>query len=438
MVNSQKLLININDAQIAIVGLGYVGLPLAIEFSKKFSVTGYDKDKKRIDELNRGIDRTNEITKKQLNKNLSLKLTSKKTDINRANVYIITVPTPVDKNNNPDLNPLINASELVGKFLTTNDIVIYESTVFPGCTEQICVPILEKQSKLKYNKEFSCGYSPERINPGDKKHTLTKIVKVTSGSNPRTSNFVDNLYKVIISAGTYKASSIAVAEAAKVIENTQRDVNIALMNELSIIFNKLKLDTKEVLDAAKTKWNFLPFQPGLVGGHCIGVDPYYLTYKAIEVGYSPEIILAGRNINDNMDGFILDNLISYLEKNNIDIKNSKVAILGITFKENCPDLRNSKVINIITKLREYNTEVLVVDDWVNKEQAKALHNIDLISLDEIRNVNAAILAVGHDNYKSISLSAWENIILKNGILLDVKSVFDKDFFKNSHLKHWRL
>ena len=330
--------------RIAIIGLGYVGLPLAIEFSRKFKVIGYDIDEKRINELHNGYDRTNETKKEDFFASKDLIFSSSASILSKANIYIVTVPTPVDKNNNPDLRLLISATETVGKCLNRKDIVIFESTVYPGCTEQVCVPILEKKSSLKFNIEFFCGYSPERINPGDKEHTLANICKITSGSTPIVTDYIDSIYSSIIEGGTYKASSIMVAEAAKVIENTQRDVNIALVNELSLIFKKLNLDTSEVLEAASTKWNFLPFKPGLVGGHCIGVDPYYLTHKAVELGYHPEIILAGRRINDNMGDFIAENTISELALQGVNPVGAKIAILGLTFKENCPDLRNTKAI----------------------------------------------------------------------------------------------
>ena len=343
-----------SEISIAIIGLGYVGLPLAVEFAKRYPVVGYDLNNERIDELKKGYDRTGEVESKDLDGTENLVLSSKPSSIKDANIYIVTVPTPVDKNNTPNLKPLENASELIGSVLSLGNNVIYESTVYPGATEEVCVPILEKKSKLKYNKDFFCGYSPERINPGDKKHTLVNIKKITSGSNAKVSKFVEGLYLKIIKVGVFPASSIAVAEAAKVIENTQRDVNIALINELALIFNKLNIDTTEVLEAAGTKWNFLPFKPGLVGGHCIGVDPYYLTHKAVEIGYKPEIIIAGRRINDSMGKFVAEQTILCLTKNKINPSKAKIAILGLTFKENCPDLRNTKVIDIKDNLEKYN------------------------------------------------------------------------------------
>ena len=429
---------SLKNIKIVVVGLGYVGLPLAVEFSKLFKVIGFDTNKNRINELKSGFDKTNEINKKQLNNLKNLKFTYSKGDTKNANIYIITVPTPVDKNNHPDLAPLKMATEIVANNLKKGDIIIYESTVFPGATEDICVPILESFSKLKYNKEFFCGYSPERINPGDKEHTLTKIKKITSGSNKKTAEFVDLLYNQIIKAGTFKASSIPVAEAAKVIENTQRDVNIALSNELALIFNKLNLDTGEILEAAGTKWNFLPFRPGLVGGHCIGVDPYYLTYKAAEVGYHPEMILAGRRINDNMGQFIAENTIAELTKQGVNSINSKIAVLGFTFKENCPDLRNTKVISIVDYLNNYGCKTIVTDDCANRKEAKEIYDVGLVKIESIKNYDAIILAVQHENYTKINLRTWEKMLSKKGVLIDVKSTFNKDMFLGTEIRHWRL
>ncbi len=426
-----------NDVNIGIIGLGYVGLPLAVEFSKFFNTVGFDKNKTRINELKNSIDKTKEVGSKQLSES-KLKFTEKLTDVSDCNIYIITVPTPVDEFKKPDLRPLASASKAIAKLINKKDIIIYESTVYPGATEEYCIPLLEEFSKLTFNKDFFCGYSPERINPGDKDHTLKSIIKITSGSNDEIATFIDNLYSVIISAGTYKAPSIAIAEAAKVIENTQRDVNIALMNELAIIFDKLDLDTLEVLKAAGTKWNFLPFRPGLVGGHCIGVDPYYLTHKSMEVGYSPEIILAGRRINDNVGKFIVEKLILNLAKNGKNIKNTIIGIFGLTFKENCPDFRNSKVLEIIEHLKSYNCRIIVTDNWVNKNDVKSLYDIDLADLNSIKNIDAAILAVSHDEYRSISVSDWEKIILKDGSLLDVKSLYELDKFNESNINYWRL
>ena len=430
---------NQNKFNIAIIGLGYVGLPLAVEFSKKYRVLGFDIDQKRISELKQNFDRTNELSKDDfpLNSN-RLNLTSSTTDLNNSNIYIITVPTPVDNNNSPDLSPLINASKMVGKVLSKDDIVIYESTVYPGCTEEVCVPILQKESNLTYNEQFFCGYSPERINPGDKKHTLTKILKITSGSNPQAAEVIDQLYQSIVPAGTYKASSIAVAEAAKVIENTQRDVNIALVNELSIIFNKLSLDTIEVLEAAGTKWNFLPFRPGLVGGHCIGVDPYYLTHKALEVGYEPKVILSGREINDGMGKYIVENTISNLDQQGVPIDGAKISILGLTFKENCPDLRNTKVISIYQSLKQYNCKLIITDEWADNKEVRSEFGVGLKSLNDIKNQDAIILAVGHKEYSNFNRSDWMKMLKPKGVLIDIKSLYNKETFSNEKIRHWRL
>ena len=426
------------EVNIAVIGLGYVGLPLAVEFSKHYPVTGFDLDENRIKELKDGFDRTNEVEENALLNASNLALSSSKNAIEDANVYIVTVPTPVDKNNTPDLNPLKSASEIAGKVLDKGNVVIYESTVYPGATEEICVPILEKESGLKYNADFFCGYSPERINPGDKEHSLTAITKVTSGSNEKTAEFVDTLYRSIIPAGTFQASSIAVAEAAKVIENTQRDVNIALINELSLIFNKLNLDTVEVLETAGTKWNFLPFRPGLVGGHCIGVDPYYLTHRAVEVGYHPEMILAGRSINDTMGQFIAENTINELAEQGINPINAKIAVFGLTFKENCPDLRNTKVTDILEYLKSNKCQVVVTDEWADPEEAKKEMNIELVDFGSIRGYDAAILAVGHETYCNLRLDDWQRILNENGVVIDVKSLYGKDTFTGTTIRHWRL
>jgi len=426
------------DMNIAVIGLGYVGLPLAVEFSKKYNVVGFDLDIIRISELEDKYDRTNELSENDLSKLENLKISNSENEIENSNIYIVTVPTPVDKNNKPDLNPIISASEMIGRFLKKNDIVIYESTVFPGCTEQVCVPILEKESKLKYNSEFFCGYSPERINPGDNEHTLTNITKIVSGSNKKTLYKVNQLYGSIISAGTFQASSICVAEAAKVIENTQRDVNIALVNELALIFDKLDIKTDEVLKAASTKWNFLPFKPGLVGGHCIGVDPYYLTHKAMEVGYHPEIILAGRRINDNMGDFIAEKTISELTKLGISPLGANIAILGLSFKEDCPDLRNTKVISIINRLKYFNCNLTVSDSWVIPEEAKSQYGIELQKIEEIKKQDAIILAVAHKKYLNLSSNQWERILRPQGLVIDVKSIFNKNYFSKMKFKYWSL
>ena len=425
------------NIKIAIVGLGYVGLPLAVEFSKKYHAIGFDLNKVRINQLKDGIDKTLEVSTDEL-KNTSITFSTNTQELTDCNVYIITVPTPVDKFKNPDMSHLASASSLVGKVLNHGDLVIYESTVYPGATEGYCVPIIEKESGLKYNKDFFCGYSPERINPGDKDHQLTAITKVTSGSNGKVAKMVDELYNSIILAGTFKATSIAAAEASKVIENIQRDVNIALINELSMIFNKLGLDTSEILEAAGTKWNFLPYQPGLVGGHCIGVDPYYLTHRAQEIGYHPEIILAGRRINDSMGKYIADNAIIEMTKVGINPVGAKVAVLGITFKENCPDLRNTKVPDIIDHLKTYGCEIKVTDPFADSEEAKKRLNIELLDLDQISGIDAAIVAVAHNNYKEFTKDHCQKMFNGKGVLIDVKSIYEKDYFVDSNINHWRL
>ena len=392
-----------NDLKIVVVGLGYVGLPLAIEFSKKFKVLGYDINKQRVEELIKGFDKTNELSYEELNKT-NLKFSSDKKDIKNHNVFIVTVPTPINKYKSPDLNPLINSSTMIGEVLKKGNFVIYESTVYPGCTEEECIPILEKQSNLKLNKDFFCGYSPERINPGDKINTLTKILKVTSGSNPKAAQFVDELYSTIIDAGTYKAASIKIAEASKAIENAQRDVNISFMNELALIFNLMKIDTNDVIEAASTKWNFLKFKPGLVGGHCIGVDPYYLTYKAKSLGYSPEVILSGRRLNDNMGKYISSQVIKLMIKRDIDVKNSNVLILGLTFKENCPDIRNTKIIDIYSELKTYGCNVDVYDPWANSKEVENVFGFNLIPDITNNKYDAIILAVAHSSFNELNIS----------------------------------
>jgi UDP-N-acetyl-D-glucosamine/UDP-N-acetyl-D-galactosamine dehydrogenase len=432
-----KSVLDEGKLSIAIVGLGYVGLPLAVEFSKKYKTIGFDKNEERINQLREGFDKTLEISKEQLN-NVEINYSLQTKDIKDCNIYIITVPTPVDNHNNPDMRPIASASKIVGKLLNIGDIVIYESTVYPGATEEFCVPILEHESNLSYGHEFTCGYSPERINPGDKKHRLTTITKVTAGSNKKTADFVDKLYQSIITAGTYKVSSIAVAEACKVIENTQRDVNIALVNELSMIFNKLGLDTMEILDASSSKWNFLPFQPGLVGGHCIGVDPYYLTHKAKEIGLHPEIILAGRRINDNMGKYLADRTISEMIKLGVETIGAKVAILGLTFKENCPDLRNTKVPSLINNLNSYGCKICVSDPYANISEAKKLYNINLIKKSNLSNMDVIILAVAHNEYKKIKKDEWLKLLNKKAIVIDVKSILTRDFFDGTDINHWRL
>ena len=416
----------ITHPKIGIVGLGYVGLPLAVAFSKNFNVIGLDISKSRIAELNSGIDSTLEVEVSSLKGNKRISFTCNAHDLNTCNYIIITVPTPVDSNNLPDLSPLISASRTIGRILQKNVTVIYESTVYPGATEEICVPILESESGLKFNKDFFVGYSPERINPGDKHHRIENIVKVTSGSNPEIAEKIDELYASIILAGTHKASSIKVAEAAKVIENTQRDVNIALVNELSIIFNSLEIDTEEVLNAAGTKWNFLPFRPGLVGGHCIGVDPYYLTYKSEKVGYNPEIILAGRKLNDSMGSYIANQLILEMVQQSIDAKNSKVLIMGLTFKENCPDTRNTKVIDIIRVLSKKVAQVDCYDPWVDNELVREQYKINQISLPSEDHYDAIILAVAHSKFEELGIVNIRKFGKSNHVIYDLKYLFSKE------------
>jgi len=408
--------------KIALIGLGYVGLPLAVEFGKKRIVIGFDINQNRIDELKKGVDITHETTKQDLKDAIYLSYTSSPNDIKDCSVYIVTVPTPIDKHKKPDLTPLKKSSESVGKILSKGDIVIYESTVYPGATEEVCVPILEQQSGLIFNKDFYCGYSPERINPGDKEHRITSIKKVTAGSTPEISSEVDELYQEIIVAGTYKASSIKVAEAAKVIENTQRDVNIALINEFALIFNKLDIDTESVLEAAGTKWNFLPFSPGLVGGHCIGVDPYYLTHKALEVGYTPEMILAGRRLNDNMGSYVADQVSKLMTKKCIDVIDANVLIMGLTFKENCPDIRNTRVIDLVKEFKGFNCNVDVYDPWVNKDEALHEYNVKLIDNPIDAKYDAIVLAVAHNEFKALSLEQIRAYGKGNHVLYDIKYI----------------
>ena len=415
----------ITHPKIGIVGLGYVGLPLAVAFSKNFNVIGLDISKSRIAELNSGIDSTLEVEVSSLKGNKRISFTCNAHDLNNCNYIIITVPTPVDSNNLPDLSPLISASRTIGSILQKNVTVIYESTVYPGATEEICVPILESESGLKFNKDFFVGYSPERINPGDKHHRIENIVKVTSGSNPEIAEKIDELYASIILAGTHKASSIKVAEAAKVIENTQRDVNIALVNELSIIFNSLEIDTEEVLNAAGTKWNFLPFRPGLVGGHCIGVDPYYLTFKSEQMGYSPEIILAGRRLNDGMGCYISNQLGDAMLRNSIDLKTSKILVMGLTFKENCPDMRNTKVIDIITELSKLGAEVFCYDPWVDIKEVQETYNINQIKYPLENEYDAIVLAVAHDQFINLGARKIKSFGKRDHILYDLKYLFSK-------------
>lgn len=428
-----------NKHKIAVIGLGYVGLPLAVEFGKKFEVIGFDVNLDRISQLNNGEDKTLEVTKAEISAARHLIFSNDPNKIQESTVFIITVPTPIDSANRPDLTALTRASETVARALKPGAIVIYESTVFPGCTEEVCVPILEKISGLRFNQEFYCGYSPERINPGDKVNTLTKIKKVTSGSTPAIAEVVDDLYKSIILAGTHKASSIKVAEAAKVIENTQRDLNIALINELSVLFDRLDIDTLEVLEAAGSKWNFLPFRPGMVGGHCIGVDPYYLTHKAEEVGYHPQIILAGRRMNDNMARYVARNTIKLMLRNGIDVARSRIAVLGVTFKENCPDIRNSKVIDLIKELEAWGVEVIVSDPYADPKEVAHEYKISLTALDDLDSVDALIVAVGHNQYRSIELEKLKTFLKGDKpLLVDVKGLFNRELAKKLGLTIFRL
>ena len=423
--------------KIAIIGLGYVGLPLAVEFAKKYQVVGFDINTERINELRNNVDSTLETESHELegvnvssldrlsSSDNGLWLTTDLDDISTSNFYVVTVPTPVDKNNRPDLTPLYKASESVGKVLKQDDIVVYESTVFPGATEDECVPILEKVSGLTFNKDFYVGYSPERINPGDKEHTVTKILKVTSGSTPEVAEYIDQVYQSVIVAGTHLASSIKVAEAAKVIENSQRDINIAFVNELSKIFRLMDIDTNDVLEAAGTKWNFLPFRPGLVGGHCIGVDPYYLAQKATELGYNPEIILAGRRLNDSMGPFVAQETVKMMIRKGIRVKDGNALVLGITFKEDCPDIRNSRVIDIIDELKTYNLNVDVYDPWASSEEVKHEYNIDLLKTDKdlTKKYDCVIMAVAHKEFKDLSIA---DKVAENHIIFDVKSTMPKE------------
>ena len=412
----------IDDIKLAIVGLGYVGLPLAVEFGCKRTVVGFDINQRRIDELKTGNDFTLETTQEELAAAKHLSYTTHLGELRACNCFIVTVPTPIDEHKRPDLTPLIKASETVGKVLKKGDIVIYESTVYPGCTEEDCVPVLEKHSGLKFNQDFFCGYSPERINPGDKEHRVTTIKKVTSGSTPEIADLVDALYNEIITVGTHKADSIKVAEAAKVIENTQRDLNIALINELALIFNKMGIDTEAVLKAAGSKWNFLPFRPGLVGGHCIGVDPYYLTYKAQAIGYHPEIILAGRRLNDSMGAYVVAQLVKAMTKKRIQVEGAKVLVMGLTFKENCPDLRNTRVVDIVAELKDYNCEVEVYDPWVAVEEVQHEYGITPISKPNSGIYDAIILAVAHHQFKDMGAPAIRALGKPASVLYDLKYV----------------
>lgn len=413
---------NLSEQKIGVIGLGYVGLPLAVEFGKKYETVGFDINQSRIDELESGVDSTLEVDSEELTKATKLSYSRNTADIADCTIYVVTVPTPIDKNKRPDLTPLEKSSGTISKVLKKGDIVIYESTVFPGCTEEVCVPVLEEGSGLKYNEDFFCGYSPERINPGDKVHTVTKIMKVTSGSTPEIAEIVDELYKSVITAGTFKATSLKIAEAAKVIENCQRDLNISFVNELALIFDRIGIDTVEVLEAAGSKWNFLPFRPGLVGGHCISVDPYYLTYKAQQLGYYPDVILSGRRVNENMGAFVANKVIKMLIARNHVIKQARVLILGITFKENCPDIRNSGVVDIIEEFEEFGTEVEVYDPWVDTDEVYREYGIRVV--DKPTGVYASVIhAVSHNEFREMNLL---NLLMKDGVLFDVKSSLPKE------------
>ena len=425
MTRKSSPLLGLRNCRIGVIGLGYVGLPLAVEFGKHYDTTGFDVSAERIAELKRGRDRTLEVEARDLRAAKQLRFTAQLKDLRRCRVYIVTVPTPIDEHKRPDLTPLERASESVGTVLKRGDIVIYESTVYPGCTEEVCVPILERLSGLKFNRDFYAGYSPERINPGDKQHRLPTIRKVTSGSTADAAHFVDKLYASIITAGTHRASSIRVAEAAKVIENTQRDVNIALINELAMIFNRLGIDTQEVLEAAGSKWNFLPFRPGLVGGHCIGIDPYYLTHKAQQIGYHPEMILAGRRINDNMALYVAGEIVRLMTAKRIHVKSSRVLTMGLAFKENCPDLRNSKVADLVSELQKYGATVDAWDPWVSAKEARHEYGITLVQKPARKRYDAIVVAVGHRQFQAMKLAELRRLAKRNHVLYDIKYVFNR-------------
>ena len=419
-------MVNIDNIKIAVIGLGYVGLPLAVEFGKQHSVVGFDINASRIAALTAGTDHTLEVSDDELTQATHLSYSSDIQALKDCNFFIVTVPTPIDDYKQPDLTPLIKASEAIGSLLKKDDIVVYESTVYPGATEEVCIPVLEKVSRLTFNKDFYAGYSPERINPGDKEHRVTNILKVTAGSTPEVANFVDEVYNLIITAGTHTAPSIKVAEAAKVIENTQRDVNIALINELAVIFNKMNIDTEAVLTAAGTKWNFLPFRPGLVGGHCIGVDPYYLTHKAQAIGYNPEIILAGRRLNDSMGEYVVTQLIKTMIKKRIQVEGARVLVLGLSFKENCPDVRNTKVIDIVHELQEYNIAVDVYDPWVDSNEAEREYSVMPVSKPVANSYDGIILAVAHNEFVDMGVEQIRALGKADHVLYDLKYVFAKE------------
>ena len=417
-------MLTLSELKIAVIGLGYVGLPLAVEFGKKVPVVGFDIHQKRIDELKSGQDHTLEVSPEELAQSAHLTYSANLEDLKDCNFFIVTVPTPIDEFKQPDLTPLVKASTSIGKVLNKGDVVVYESTVYPGATEETCIPVLEQVSGLTFNQDFFAGYSPERINPGDKLHRVTNILKITSGSTPEVADFVDQVYNLVIEAGTHKASSIKVAEAAKVIENTQRDVNIALINELAIIFNKMGIDTEAVLQAAGTKWNFLPFRPGLVGGHCIGVDPYYLTHKAQAIGYHPEIILAGRRLNDSMGAYVVTQLVKGMIKKKIQVEGAKVLVLGLSFKENCPDIRNTKIIDIVHELKEYHMDVDVYDPWVDASEAEHEYAITPVQSVKAYTYDAVILAVAHNQFKEMGVTEIRALGKTNHVLYDLKYVLE--------------
>ena len=417
-------MLTLSELKIAVIGLGYVGLPLAVEFGKKVPVVGFDIHQKRIDELKSGQDHTLEVSPEELAQSAHLTYSANLEDLKDCNFFIVTVPTPIDEFKQPDLTPLVKASTSIGKVLNKGDMVVYESTVYPGATEETCIPVLEQVSGLTFNQDFFAGYSPERINPGDKLHRVTNILKITSGSTPEVADFVDQVYNLVIEAGTHKASSIKVAEAAKVIENTQRDVNIALINELAIIFNKMGIDTEAVLQAAGTKWNFLPFRPGLVGGHCIGVDPYYLTHKAQAIGYHPEIILAGRRLNDSMGAYVVTQLVKGMIKKKIQVEGAKVLVLGLSFKENCPDIRNTKIIDIVHELKEYHMDVDVYDPWVDASEAEHEYAITPVQSVKADTYDAVILAVAHNQFKEMGVTEIRALGKTNHVLYDLKYVLE--------------
>jgi len=417
---------NLRNLKVAVVGLGYVGLPLAVEFGKRFTTVGFDIKPERVDELRKGRDSTLEVDAAELQEASKLSYTTKLADLRECRVFIVTVPTPIDEYKRPDLTPLVKSSESVGKVLKKGDVVVYESTVYPGCTEEVCVPILERVSGLKFNKDFFAGYSPERINPGDKQHRLTTIRKVTSGSTPAVAEFVDSLYRSIVVVGTHKASSIKVAEAAKVIENTQRDVNIALINELALIFNRMGIDTEEVLNAAGSKWNFLPFRPGLVGGHCIGVDPYYLTHKAQAIGYHPEMILAGRRINDNMGTYVAQQIAQLMIQRRIQVKESRILIMGLTFKENCPDVRNTKIVDVVHELEKFGANVDVFDPWADADEAEHEYGLRPVKRLKPGTYDAVVMGVAHQQFRDMGIAKIRELAKKEHVLYDIKYVFRAD------------